>query len=167
MAAGVKEALVGLLVAAALYGAATVGYKAGTAAGAQMKAQAAEEKDRAIAEAQAEFDRRIVAQQQVVKDADAKTAQAVGDAVSARAAADGLQRTVADLVSRARADSAVGGTGSTASDPLDLLADVLGRIDERAGALAEYADAARIAGQACERSYDALTGPVTPLKAPG
>ncbi|MGE8453556.1 MAG: DUF2514 family protein [Pseudomonadales bacterium] len=28
--------------------------------------------------------------------------------------------------------------------------------DRRAGILAEYADAARIAGQACERSYDAL-----------
>ncbi|MCT9015390.1 DUF2514 family protein, partial [Cupriavidus gilardii] len=31
------------------------------------------------------------------------------------------------------------------------------RADRRAGILAEYADAARIAGQACERAYDALS----------
>jgi hypothetical protein len=34
---------------------------------------------------------------------------------------------------------------------------VLGRAGERAGELAEYADRARIAGQQCERDYDALT----------
>jgi hypothetical protein len=39
----------------------------------------------------------------------------------------------------------------------DRVADVLGRADERAGELAEYADRARIAGQQCERDYDALT----------
>lgn len=38
-----------------------------------------------------------------------------------------------------------------------LIADVLGRADQRAGELAEYADRARIAGQQCERDYDALT----------
>ncbi|MEF3067065.1 DUF2514 family protein, partial [Pandoraea apista] len=31
------------------------------------------------------------------------------------------------------------------------------RADERAGKLARFADAAHIAGLACERSYDALT----------
>ncbi|MEG1735660.1 MAG: DUF2514 family protein, partial [Comamonas sp.] len=31
------------------------------------------------------------------------------------------------------------------------------RADKRAGILAEYADAARIAGAGCERDYDALT----------
>ncbi|MDI3304904.1 MAG: DUF2514 family protein [Burkholderia multivorans] len=34
---------------------------------------------------------------------------------------------------------------------------MLGRVDERAGELAEYADRARIAGQQCERDYDTLT----------
>ncbi|MCT9116314.1 DUF2514 domain-containing protein [Cupriavidus gilardii] len=31
------------------------------------------------------------------------------------------------------------------------------RYDRRAGILAEYADAARVAGQACERAYEALS----------
>ncbi|QGZ61644.1 DUF2514 family protein [Paraburkholderia acidisoli] len=39
---------------------------------------------------------------------------------------------------------------------LDLLAEVLGRPDERAGELAKMADDARIASEQCERDYDAL-----------
>lgn len=35
---------------------------------------------------------------------------------------------------------------------------MLGRADQRAGILAGYADAASIAGQACERACDALNG---------
>jgi phage tail sheath protein FI len=45
-------------------------------------------------------------------------------------------------------------------DALDLLADLLGRADERAGELAKIADERGIAGQQCERSYDALIGDV-------
>jgi hypothetical protein len=52
--------------------------------------------------------------------------------------------------------------GEAASDPIGVLADVLGRADDRAGKLAEYADAARTAGQACERAYDSLTPPSKP-----
>ncbi len=48
------------------------------------------------------------------------------------------------------------GNGWRAGDPILLLADVLGRADQRAGDLAQYADAARVAGQKCERDYDAL-----------
>ncbi|WP_366942086.1 DUF2514 family protein [Cupriavidus basilensis] len=36
-------------------------------------------------------------------------------------------------------------------------ADMLSRAGKRAGLLAEYADAARIVGQACECVYDSLT----------
>lgn len=57
-------------------------------------------------------------------------------------------------VAAARAASAAG--GEAAGDPIGVLADVLSRADERAGVLADYADRARIAGLACERSYDAL-----------
>ena len=45
---------------------------------------------------------------------------------------------------------------ATTGDPIGVLADVLRSADERAGVPAEYADAARIAGQRCERDYDAL-----------
>ena len=39
-------------------------------------------------------------------------------------------------------------------DPIGVLADVLGRADERAGVLADLADRRGIAGRACERAYD-------------
>ncbi len=45
-----------------------------------------------------------------------------------------------------------------ADDAIDLLADVFGRADESAGELARIADERGIAGQQCERSYDALKG---------
>ncbi|WP_334070261.1 DUF2514 family protein, partial [Burkholderia cepacia] len=67
-----------------------------------------------------------------------------------------LQQRVDQLVAAARHPAATTG-GSAAGDALDLLANVLGRADQRAGDLAEYADRARIAGQQCERDYDALT----------
>lgn len=47
-------------------------------------------------------------------------------------------------------------SGPPASAPADLLADMLGRIDEAAGTIGRHADESRIAGQLCERGYDAL-----------
>lgn len=43
-----------------------------------------------------------------------------------------------------------------------LLAELLGRAVDRAAVLADHADAARSAGQACERAYDSLAKDVTP-----
>jgi len=40
---------------------------------------------------------------------------------------------------------------------IPLLADMSGRLDEAAGILAEYAQAARNAGQQCVSNYEALT----------
>jgi len=82
------------------------------------------------------------------------------DADDARRAGDRLQQRVAALVASARAAAAHPGTEPTvapADDAIGVLADVLGRADTRAGILAEYADAARVAGTSCERDYDALT----------
>lgn len=81
------------------------------------------------------------------------------DAVAARAAVDGV-REQARLLSRASCParySATTSSGPPATDGPDLLADVLGELATRADRLAEQADSARIAGQLCERSYDALT----------
>ena len=89
---------------------------------------------------------------------DADLARAAARA--ADTSADGLRKRVAELVAASR-HSAVTGTGSSAddsADPLDLLAGLLGRTDDAAGRIAEFADAAHIAGLACERSYDALIG---------
>jgi len=68
-----------------------------------------------------------------------------------------LRKQVAALVADARRAAASAGSPAT-GDALDLLADVLGRTDDAAGELAKIADERGIAGQQCERSYDALTG---------
>ncbi len=101
------------------------------------------------------FRRRTAAQQEIATDAAKERDQARADAIAAASAADGLRRQVAVLVDGAR-HSATAAGGPPAGDALDLLADVLGRADARAGELAAIADERGIAGQQCERSYDAL-----------
>lgn len=121
------------------------------AAAAAQKAQLV-----AVAAARTEEQRRTAAQSEIAKDANQQRTAALADAFAARAAAGSLQQRVDQLVAAARRPAASAGSPA-AGDPLDLLADVLSRADQRAGELAEYADRARIAGQQCERDYDALT----------
>ncbi|WP_321902719.1 DUF2514 family protein [Burkholderia cenocepacia] len=104
-----------------------------------------------------EFRRRLAAQQEIATDAARKRETALADAAAAARAADGLRRQVAVLVADVRRAGAAAGSPAT-GDAIDLLADVFGRADERAGELAKIADERGIAGQQCERSYDALTG---------
>jgi hypothetical protein len=104
-----------------------------------------------------EFRRRLAAQQEIATDAAKERDQAVADAAAADGAADGLRKQVAALVADVRRAGASAGS-ATAGDALDLLADVFGRADERAGELARIADERGIAGRQCERSYDALSG---------
>ncbi|MCO1358811.1 DUF2514 domain-containing protein [Burkholderia multivorans] len=111
---------------------------------------------RELKAARDEYQRRTTAQQENASHAAKERDQARADAAAAVTAADGLRKQVAGLVERARHPAATPGSAA-AGDALDLLADVLGRADQRAGELAEYADRARIAGQQCERDYDALT----------
>lgn len=83
------------------------------------------------------------------------------DAAAARVAADGLRsaaRTVANASCPASYPASAAGSAPAGNGPA-VLADVLGELAERADRLAEQADAARIAGQLCERAYDALTPP--------
>lgn len=72
--------------------------------------------------------------------------------------ADGLRKQLSQYVSATRHSTPIAGSSPTDAgpDPLDLLAGMLSRTDEAAGALAKFADATHIAGLACERSYDAL-----------
>ncbi len=58
--------------------------------------------------------------------------------------------------SAAGADPAAKSAGPSARATALLLADVLGKSVERNKQLADYADRARIAGQLCERSHDAI-----------
>lgn len=103
--------------------------------------------------------RRAAAIQEVITHAEVVAAQARSDAASSAAAGAGLRQraaTVAARCSGATGNPAAAVPGSAASTPGDLLADVLGRLDEAGRQLAAVADARGAAGAACERSYDAL-----------
>ena len=92
-------------------------------------------------------------------DTAAQTALAAGDARRTRAvdAHNRMQRDLADYLTQHRAAAqARAAAGQCAPDPapLDLLADLHRRADQRAGELAAAADEARTRGAACERAYD-------------
>lgn len=112
----------------------------------------------ALEAARAEEQRRSAEQRGIANAAAKERDQALADARAAGAVAEQLRVRAAQLAAAARAagNSASSGGSSAAGDPLDVLTDVLSRADARAGELAAYADRARIAGLACERSYDAL-----------
>lgn len=107
----------------------------------------------AVQAAREEEQRRTAAQQEIANDATKKAERARADARAAAAVSERLRRQLAEIVAR---NPPAAAAGTPAGDAIGVLADVLERIDRRAAELAEYADAARIAGQACERSYEAL-----------
>lgn len=120
---------------------------------------AANDQIQAVDRARLEEQRRTAAQTEIANAATKDAESARADARSAGDAADRLRLRVADLLaaSRSAKDPAATGGSPAAGDPIGVLADVLDSADKRAGVLASYADQARIAGLACERSYDALT----------
>jgi len=156
--------LAGAALAIALLGALyAFGERRYAAGAAGVQSQWAAERARQTAEAlkaseaaRAEEQRRAAAQQEVQRDAQLQVDQARADAAAARAAGGRLRDQLAAFRRAAGSNTAAPAGGAAAGDPLGVLADVLERADERAGDLAAYADAARIAGAACERSYDAL-----------
>ena len=92
-------------------------------------------------------------------DTDAQAAIAAADAGRTRAVAarNRLQRDLADYLTQHRAAAlarAAAGQCTPDPGPLDLLADLQRRADDRAGELAHIADDARVRGLACERAYD-------------
>ncbi|MEX3555596.1 MAG: DUF2514 family protein [Burkholderia gladioli] len=142
-----------LAVLLALFLGSGVGYVVGHRSA--TKSEQAEQQKATLAAvnaARVEEQRRIAAQQEIAEHASKERDQARADAVAAASAADGLRKQVAVLVERARHPAAVAGS-ATAGDPIG----VLGSIDDRAGELAKIADERGIAGQQCERDYDALT----------
>ena len=109
---------------------------------------------KAVDHARLEYQGKVERQTEIANAATKDAEQARADARTADAASDRLRQRIADLVASARASYPPAPAGSApAGDPLGVLADVLSRADQRAGILAE---SARIAGQACEQSYDAL-----------
>lgn len=95
--------------------------------------------------------------QKITDDAAHAIAAAQRDAARAGAAADSLQRDIADYIDRHRAAAlarAAAGQCTPDAGALDLLADLRRSADDRAGALAAIADDARARGNACQRQYD-------------
>lgn len=94
---------------------------------------------------------------QVRNDAQHQIKAAADDAAVAAFTADSLQQQVAKLLAnRSDRNSRVAQGSQTIADLTTVLADPRRRADERARELARIADASRIAGLACEKSYDAI-----------
>jgi len=94
----------------------------------------------------------------VIKDGQKQLAAAQADAATAVDAAHELHTQLAAYRAAVRAASAAPAAatgGPPAADPLDLLADLFGRADARAGELARIADDRGAAGAICQRYVDA------------
>lgn len=114
----------------------------------------------AVAKARAEDQRRYANLMEIAENAQTELDRARADAAGAADAAGRLRQRIATLTAArcpAASDTAAAGSSASADPAGDLLADVQRRLDEAATDLAGFADRARTAGAACERSYDALT----------
>ncbi|WP_190977104.1 DUF2514 domain-containing protein, partial [Pseudomonas putida] len=102
--------------------------------------------------AQAQEEARAHAQEErTIADVGAAGADAVGQ----RLRDEGAK--LAATVSCPGTDTAAVARGQAATRAAMVLSDLLTRADARAGELAKAYDRARIAGQTCEREYDAMT----------
>ncbi|MBH3460283.1 DUF2514 domain-containing protein [Pseudomonas putida] len=109
-----------------------------------------EEQRRALAQEEA---RAHAQEQRTTADADAAGADASGQRLRHEA------RNLAAAVSCSPTDTAAVERGKAATRAAMVLSDLLARADDRAGELAAAYDKARIAGLACEASYNGLTKP--------
>ncbi|WP_409487965.1 DUF2514 domain-containing protein [Pseudomonas promysalinigenes] len=89
-------------------------------------------------------------EERTIADAGAASAYAAGQ----RLRDDGAK--LASTVSCPGTDTAAVARGQAATRAAMVLSDLLARADNRAGELAQAYDRARVAGQQCEASYDAL-----------
>ncbi|MCE0853852.1 DUF2514 domain-containing protein [Pseudomonas asiatica] len=113
-------------------------------------------------DARQEEQRRATAQEEARADAQEERTTADAGAAGADAAGQRLRNDAARFaasVSCSGPDTAAIARGQAATRAAMVLSDLLTRADERAGELATALDRARIAGQQCEREYDALTPP--------
>ena len=121
------------------------------------RAQAEEQARKASEDARAEEQRRQAEQTKVVADAKKQAQSAQVAASAARTAGERLREQLASLRSQACGNPAPPPGSPATTTPPDLLADVQRRLDEALQDIAGYADAAAIAGRACEKSYSTLT----------
>lgn len=133
--------------------------KTKTAHALQLAKQEADAR-KAVEDARTEEQRRTKAVQEIANEAESKLEVARADAGRARVAADGLRRQLAAFTAAHRGAACPGaGTaspGPAAGAAVDLLADLFQRNTDALIEIGEYADRARIAGEACEKVYDSL-----------
>lgn len=108
---------------------------------------------------------RLTENERIAREAQERIKVAEGDARRAAAAADRLRDQVAALLRAKRptgpsAGAVVSSPPAPAAD--DLLAGVLDRHSRELVEVGRFADAAHLAGLACERSFDALANEVRP-----
>jgi hypothetical protein len=127
---------------------------------ANYKAAAAESARLAERAERQEEARRNSEQRKALDEAANENRTARADLAIARSAGDRLRQQIAkyaDAARQARDRASTLDRSAATGDPIGVLADVLGRCSKRVEILAGYADASRIAGTLCERSYGALT----------
>ncbi|KOP52563.1 prophage PssSM-03 [Pseudomonas coronafaciens pv. porri] len=168
--------LILLALAGALYGAYLHGV---TVTDLDWKAKWAEEvssQSEAVATTTTEYrteeQRRQKAANQVANHARqeqtaALTDAAVADAAVADAAGDRLRVEAGKLAAATSCSPSNTGAaerGKAASRAAMVLSELLSRSDARAGELAKYADSARVAGLACNRLVDELSGTINQVR---
>lgn len=134
------------------------------AAHADTRTQYAEQVAQAEAATRAESEKNRRTEQELrdAQDQNEQQAQALlaaldGARTLAAVANQRLRDAAQDLASVARsrcAASTTPGYSTPGDDPIGVLADVLGRAEQRAGELAAVADERRIRGLTCEAEYD-------------
>ncbi|KAA8689549.1 Prophage PssSM-03, Orf7 [Pseudomonas caricapapayae] len=155
--------LILLALAGALYGAyrhgVTVTDLAWKAKWAEEVRAQSEEVATTTTEYRTEEQRRQKAANQVANDARQEQTAALTDAAVADAAGDRLRVEAGKLAATASCvpgDTGAAERGKAATRAAMVLSELLGRADARAGELAKAYDKSRIAGLACERSYNSL-----------
>ena len=164
MSAWVLRAVVMLLILASYWGIYQHGRSVEDAEWqARWSARDAGDKQAWAIDERAERDKEQAYQRSVTKavqDGQRKIDQAAADAVTARAAADSLQRTVDDLAERlkrtASSNSCTAAASAAATRTALVLAELFKRADTRAGDLAADADQSRSRGVTCEQAYESL-----------
>jgi len=126
---------------------------------ADYRLEVSERDRRAAAQARTEEQRRTTAQEEARAHAQEERTTADAGAAGADAAGQRLRSEAARFaatVSCSGPDTAAIARGQAATRAAMVLSDLLTRADARAGELAKAYDRARIAGQLCEASYNAL-----------
>lgn len=117
--------------------------------------------EKAQREARTEERRRQETIDALTEKTQRQLAVVAADADTARAAADRLHREARRYADRLAVcetrDTGAPVERQTATANAGVLAELLRRADDRAGKLAEIADAARERGRACESAFDALS----------